>query len=155
MLCLFRDLNHPPNLLSEMDLGLGFTCFSIFCIGSTISSLGIRLPEAPVEARDVKAQTDEQRPLTGRFAISSAVFLSLSFALLVGVGIGMSCMELHLDTNVLYTAHPELALFSGFIDELGLPQLMHTKVSIWHCLERTGGRIPIGDVNHMLAFLMY
>merc|ERR1719221_2344030 len=41
MTYLFRSLNKPPSLLSDMRLGAGFACFCVFCVGSTISSLGI------------------------------------------------------------------------------------------------------------------
>jgi len=44
---LVRSLNHPPTLQGLMQLDLGFTCFSIFCVGSTVSSLGIRRPAEP------------------------------------------------------------------------------------------------------------
>merc|ERR1740139_861340 len=41
LLYLIRGMNHPRMLRSEMQLDLGFTCFSLFCVGSTIASLGM------------------------------------------------------------------------------------------------------------------
>merc|ERR1719382_1431203 len=138
MLCLFRDMNHPPSLLSEMELGLGFTCFSLFCVGSTVSCLGVRVPSLPLESREIMEPALPRSRLAGRFAFPAAALLAFAFAVLVGVGVAMPSMELHLDTTLLYAVHPELKDFSAFIDAMGLPQLMQTKVSVWHCLERTG-----------------
>lgn len=47
---LFRSLDRPPKVNSRMELGVGFTCFCVFCAMSTISSLGIRTP-APQDAQ--------------------------------------------------------------------------------------------------------
>lgn len=41
---LVRSLNHPPKLNGIMNLDIGFSCFSLFCLSSTVSSLGIRIP---------------------------------------------------------------------------------------------------------------
>ncbi|CAE8582696.1 unnamed protein product, partial [Polarella glacialis] len=47
LLCLFRKMHHPPDLISEGRLSMGFTCFSIFCVGSTIGTLGVHPPTEP------------------------------------------------------------------------------------------------------------
>merc|ERR1719204_1553701 len=46
LMYLIRGWDKPPEVNSHMDLGLGFTCFCVFCVGSTVSSLGIRMPPA-------------------------------------------------------------------------------------------------------------
>lgn len=48
MLYLARALEHrSPLLETPTHLDVGFTCFSVFCICSTFSSLALRLPKAP------------------------------------------------------------------------------------------------------------
>merc|ERR1719401_2915973 len=43
---LIRGLN-VGMLNGAMDLDVGFSCFATFCVASTLSSLGVRMPEAP------------------------------------------------------------------------------------------------------------
>merc|ERR1719401_883743 len=59
VMTLYRELNRPPGLLSGMSLGVGFTCF---CVGSTVSSLGIRVPDLP---KTPEAPSNPRRPRCG------------------------------------------------------------------------------------------
>merc|ERR1719382_606455 len=52
MMYLFRSLNKPPTVHSQLDLDLGFVAFCVFCVGSTISSLGLVLPAATLRKGD-------------------------------------------------------------------------------------------------------
>jgi len=160
MLCLFRGLNKPPNLQSSMELGLGFSCFTIFCVGSTVSSLGIRVPSLPAEARDVPSEEGERLPvkmscLVGWPTFASVTALAVIFVALLGAGVILPVMELRLDMALLYERKPELKLLEQFINDLHLPELMHEEVSVWTCLRTLSGEILQGSVNSGLAFLMY
>jgi len=162
---LFRSLNKPPSLLSEMQLGLGFTCFSAFCVGSTIASLGIRTPSLPEEAQDAAAPVEKTGAVAipsvmptsrwGRMAQVAVVVLAVGFAVLLCIGVTLPCMELHLDMNLLYVAQPALKELSFIIDSLGLPDLMHTQVSVLDTIQHTCAWALKGDVNAGIAFLMY
>merc|ERR1719221_1864107 len=121
MMCLFRGLNKPPHLKSNLDLGLGFSCFSIFCLGSTIACLGLRLPSPTAQAREAEATeqrgTEVPRGL-GRCTLLACVALAVAFAALLGVGVTMHCMKLHLDMGLLYKKNPKLEKFRLIIDSL-------------------------------------
>ncbi|CAK9083967.1 Probable ATP-dependent RNA helicase spindle-E [Durusdinium trenchii] len=63
---LVRHLNRDPiNGLFSLDRDLGFTCYTLFCWGSTISSLGVHLP---VLDEGMTASTDTARPWALRYS---------------------------------------------------------------------------------------
>jgi len=143
-----------------MHLGLGFSCFTVFCVGSTISSLGIRVPSVPAEARDIAAKEDggaKARPsrLTGWPAIAAVAVLAAAFVALLAWGVALPLMELRLDMALLYERRPMLKAFEGFINELHLPELMHEEVSGWSCLRALWTEVLRGEVNSGLALVMF
>jgi len=154
MLCLFRKLSKPPQLLSDMHLGLGFTCFGIFCVGSTVSSLGLRAAERPAEGRKLTSPTDVPRLHGWALAVVLGVLAS-SFAVLLIIGLASPCMELRLDMQLLYSKKPKLAAFADIVEQLGLQDLMHAEVSVWSTLVDLGGFALEGETNSLIAFLMY
>jgi len=161
MFCLFRGLDKPPNLRSEMQLGLGFSCFTVFCVGSTISSLGIPVPSLSEEAREAIAGGAERGAkvrtsrLVGRPALALVAALAVAFAALLAVGVALPVMELRLDMALLYSQKPQLKLLESFINSLRLPELMHEEVSGWTCLLTLAKDISKGSVNSGLALVMY
>mmetsp|Transcript_20410 Transcript_20410/g.51022 ORF Transcript_20410/g.51022 Transcript_20410/m.51022 type:complete len:497 (-) Transcript_20410:40-1530(-) len=159
MLCLFRGLDKPPNLKSEMHLGLGFSCFAVFCVGSTVSSLGVPLPSLPADARETAEVGERQAKVTCRLAgwpaLALVVALTVAFTTLLLVGMTLPVMELRLDMALLYEKKPQLKPLQGFINELHLPELMHEDVSGWTCLLTLAADIAKGNVNSGLAFVLY
>lgn len=97
---LVRHLNRPPiNGLFSLDVG--FTCYTLFCWGSTISSLGVHLPALNEE---MKAASKEPWPLRvlGRKGTAVAMFvIQLVFVVCFVLGQYWSCLGLRLDQNIL------------------------------------------------------
>merc|ERR1712226_666148 len=82
MAYLFRSLHKPPHLLSSFQLDVGFTCFSVFCIGSTLATLGLRVPgrtEASVE--------DGHRCKRNRLLLLGVVTLASACFVFLGLGV--------------------------------------------------------------------
>jgi len=97
---LVRHLNRPPiNGLFSLDVG--FTCYTLFCWGSTISSLGVHLPALD---EDMKTASKEPWPLRlmGRKGTAVAMFvIQLVFVVCFVLGMSWSCLGLRLDQNIL------------------------------------------------------
>lgn len=66
LMCLVRGMGGDagPHLFSAAKLDVGFTCFCLFCVGSTISSLGISPPGAAdhVSGRTPPARMETDAP---------------------------------------------------------------------------------------------
>ncbi|CAE8589486.1 unnamed protein product [Polarella glacialis] len=146
MLYLIRSLNHPPTLNGLMILDVGFTCFSVFCLGSTISSLGVRRPPPTADSYDHEAKI----PYVG--FITSGLFVA--FAVLMGIGCSMACMTLRLDIDTLYANGTIDATMKPFVDQLNLPALAHSNVSIWACCIDLLKMMKSAEANSFFAFVM-
>jgi len=91
MLHLFRDLNNPPVLQAKAVLDVGFIAFCLFCISSTISTLGIKLPTVA----DLPGSIGEgsiSRPVAARPKTGSAVPM---FLLTAGFFCALHCGHDH------------------------------------------------------------
>jgi len=161
LLCLFRGLDKPPNLLSEMQFGLGFSCYVVFCVGSTISSLGIPVPNVPAKPREVTSKEQESQPQVrtsrrmGWPTLALVAALAASFIVLLAVGVALPVMELRLDMALLYEEKPQLKPLASFLSTLDLPELMHEVVSGRSCLLTLMADISQGSISSGLAFMMY
>mmetsp|Transcript_52993 Transcript_52993/g.134430 ORF Transcript_52993/g.134430 Transcript_52993/m.134430 type:complete len:148 (-) Transcript_52993:152-595(-) len=62
LMYLVGGLDHPPTLKGVGQLDLGFRSFALFCIFSTVASLGIQAPELPT-SETAPAVTSEPTPL--------------------------------------------------------------------------------------------
>jgi len=58
LLFLIRSMDHPPYMLSTAKLDVGFQCFTVFCLGSTVSTLAIHRPKLAKQEQHVS------RPVT-------------------------------------------------------------------------------------------
>jgi len=174
MQSLFRSLNKPPSLHSDMRLGLGFTCFCVFCLGSTVSSLGLRVPQVgpdSAEAREMMPSAQASASLERRSrssgtparrqgrrregAIAAALVLGLGFAALLGLGLSLPCMTLRMDMDLLYEHNPKMAAMAFILDDLNLPALLHSEVSVCHCIAGLAEWVLEGDANSAIALVMY
>jgi hypothetical protein len=91
----------------------------------------------------------------GRCTLLACVALAVAFAVLLGVGVTMHCMKLHLDMGLLYKKNPNLEKFRLIIDTLGLPDLLHEEISAWQCLLSLSRGIQHGEVNAAIALVMF
>eukprot|EP00928_Gymnodinium_smaydae_P029659 TRINITY_DN22279_c0_g1_i1.p1 TRINITY_DN22279_c0_g1~~TRINITY_DN22279_c0_g1_i1.p1 ORF type:complete len:498 (+),score=114.60 TRINITY_DN22279_c0_g1_i1:99-1592(+) len=151
MMYLFRAVDNPPSVQSNMQMDTGFTCFCIFCVGSTVSSLGLRTPaKAPLERVGAK-----QRKLRARRTALAVSLLTGAFAVLFCIGVSNPCMALKMDMDLLYQQRKELLAFKAVLDTLHLERLLHAEVSVWECLGSLGRWFFEGDWNSGIAFIMY
>lgn len=160
---LVQELQEKPTILTASRLDVGFSCFSIFCVCSTISSLGVALPELPPMEEDRAAAgatpTPVRQSLLSPAARSClvlvAVVLAAVFVGLFQVGLCLPCMSLRIDDDKLYppTGHIPRSM-KPVIDALELPRLLRSDVSIWDCslaLVRSTGQ---GEVSSVFALFM-
>merc|ERR1711920_36650 len=97
---LFRSLNQPPHLLSDMQLDVGFVCFGVFCLGSTLASLAIRIPGAGLsldEESDVPHDVEGFNNSCGRSMPIIVLMFAALFLTLLTAGLVTPCMALRLD----------------------------------------------------------
>jgi len=90
-----------------------------------------------------------------RSAMFAVATLALAFAALMCVGLALPSLELYLDMNLLYENQPTLKALSSIIDSQGLPALLHTDVGIWEAIQHLGAGACQGEINSIIAFLMY
>eukprot|EP00929_Paragymnodinium_shiwhaense_P071963 TRINITY_DN36540_c0_g1_i2.p1 TRINITY_DN36540_c0_g1~~TRINITY_DN36540_c0_g1_i2.p1 ORF type:complete len:325 (-),score=36.02 TRINITY_DN36540_c0_g1_i2:161-1135(-) len=94
LLYLLRHLGCPPEVQSKAKLDVGFLCFSIFCVSSTLSSLAIQPP--PVPSRD-SGGASLPALVVRQFGLGRVTgILTILFVLLMGCGIFVPCMGLRL-----------------------------------------------------------
>lgn len=155
MTYLFRSLNKPPTLQSDLRLGPGFACFCVFCVGSTVSSLGLRLPEVPPK-EGATADAPRAVPARWRCAGNAAVLaLAAAFLALLAVGLAMPVMGLRFDLETLYEARPQLRALAPILDMLHLPELLRSEASVWECMAALARWLAEGDATCGIALVMY
>jgi len=158
LMYLVRGLDHPPMLKGVGQLDLGFTSFALFCIFSTMASLGIQAPELPT-SETAQAVTSEPTPLRRKLrsvAPFVATFLFVAFAASLAIGAYMPCMALRLDLDMLYEPSGPVPLsFKPFVEALGLAELVHAEVSLWECLGTLAKWGASGNANFFIAFVLF
>eukprot|EP00928_Gymnodinium_smaydae_P042655 TRINITY_DN28692_c0_g1_i1.p1 TRINITY_DN28692_c0_g1~~TRINITY_DN28692_c0_g1_i1.p1 ORF type:complete len:493 (-),score=99.01 TRINITY_DN28692_c0_g1_i1:125-1603(-) len=152
LIFLFRNLNHPPIIQSQATLGIGFLCFSVFCVVSTFSTLAIRAP-VPI-AKVSSPRTPRGQWPTWRLALVVGT-LAVLFFVLLGVGVSTPCMALRLDTKAFVEPNGPLpAQYKGMLDSLQLPQMLNADVSVWSCMRALLGWATAGESVFFIAFLL-
>jgi hypothetical protein len=176
LLVLCRHLDHPPLIQSAASLDVGFSCFCLFCLCSTFSTLSIERPNA--EPRGLQlANSDEdgvaslalevakipqlvflQRGLKKRLLPVVSVLTAAFFALFF-CGLLTPCMSVHIDTSVLVEPKGPVPrnldwMLDEALDSLDLTPLMHADVSLLECMSRLMGWISKGEITSLVAFLM-
>lgn len=154
---LIRNLDKPPELRSDMVLQLGWTCFTVFCVGSTVSSLGVRLPELPAgEVPWGEGLVSRWRSRTSRLAVAVASsVLAVGFLVLLGVGLALPSMSLRLDMELMYISRPELVPLAPFINDLRPDEILKTEVDVASCISALAGWVGEGEVNCFIALVLY
>jgi len=155
MMYLFRSLNQPPHLLAAMNLDVGFVCFGVFCLGSTLASLAIAIPGAP--AKD-DAQSEVARGsccIGSRFVAAIVLALTIAFSVLLVKGLVTPCMDLHLDLELLYENKPNLKALAPVLEAYHIQDLLQSEVSIWNCMISLARSIGSGEMACVLALVMY
>lgn len=150
LLYLFRHLNGDPIVVRGV-LGVGFTCFSIFCVGSTLVTLAIQAPEQPGE--DAKA--DHTPPIAVRWLglewlhlVTFALFLCFCGVFLYGLL--TPCMEMHLNSGLL----PSGAEAILKVLNLNLEDKVKAEVTFISATRALAGYAVEGELNDIVAVVM-
>eukprot|EP00933_Yihiella_yeosuensis_P064080 TRINITY_DN6741_c0_g1_i2.p1 TRINITY_DN6741_c0_g1~~TRINITY_DN6741_c0_g1_i2.p1 ORF type:complete len:887 (-),score=127.46 TRINITY_DN6741_c0_g1_i2:313-2973(-) len=154
---LVRVLNHSPLILTAARLDIGFSCFSVFCVCSTISALGVGLPPYP-KSRDGVTESPPMflRLLGGRGVVMFACGMLLAFLALFCAGVYLPCMALRIDQRQLYPPAGSIPYSAKpMVEALGLVEMLESDVSILKCIQALFGQIGDGDANSIFALIMF
>mmetsp|Transcript_79805 Transcript_79805/g.222157 ORF Transcript_79805/g.222157 Transcript_79805/m.222157 type:complete len:694 (-) Transcript_79805:169-2250(-) len=155
---LIRGLDSPPVIFAPAQLDVGFVCFGVFCVVSTLSSNAIPLPKVPVpEAAAVPGEAEPAAPVLGvaagggkpnvaflrgstamlRFVILG---LGLCFTTLMVIGVSAPVMSLQLETATLMGETPLLPLLKPLLQPkidraiVDMASKVQADVSLTHCM---------------------
>mmetsp|Transcript_5154 Transcript_5154/g.12254 ORF Transcript_5154/g.12254 Transcript_5154/m.12254 type:complete len:523 (+) Transcript_5154:41-1609(+) len=156
LLYLFRHLDGSGGIVvAPARLGIGFACFSIFCVFSTFSTLMIQVPETSDAVSEEIA-----RPIVARWfgteniQLVTAV-LTILFLILFGMGLAMPVMILYLDSNLLLQPRGPLdPSMKPIIDTLHIEDLVNSEVTIFSATSALAGYIASGELNDIFAVVM-
>jgi len=151
---LFRQVNDSSSSSISMpsELRIGFTCFTTFCVASTLTTLAIKPPEVPSddENKDVVSEAFairwiglEQLPL----AVSLMTACCLS-ALVVGMT--LSCLNLTLDEDTIAATY---GIPEWLCNLFGLGNISAT-VSLWEASLAMTHYAISGEATCLVAALM-
>mmetsp|Transcript_119236 Transcript_119236/g.282998 ORF Transcript_119236/g.282998 Transcript_119236/m.282998 type:complete len:460 (+) Transcript_119236:55-1434(+) len=140
---LVRSLSRPPYLKANGRLDLGFTCFSLFCIGSTVASLGIRVPD-----REHGCFQKLGRYLREKRLIYVTSFLFVVFCVFFFWGLNESVMTL------------KVANLEGMVAQVlawvGLtPEMLQSEVSVFSLMLKLAQESGEGKVTSLIGFVMF
>ncbi|CAE8685611.1 unnamed protein product [Polarella glacialis] len=138
---LVQSLDTDKSLRAAGHLDLGFTCFSLFCVGSTIASLGIRVPD-----REHGCWQKAGRFLGRKGLLCVVAPLTIAFSVLFVFGMGETAMALDL-------SHMDPAR-KAVLDSLGLSDSLNARVSFWECMVGLLHHVRQGEVNSLLGLIM-
>lgn len=159
LMYLIRGLNHPRMLLSKMQLDLGFTYFSLFCIGSTAASLGMRQDDEGKKSSWLGRLVHTW--IGGGGLAMCVAALMIAFCVFLHVGMTTPVMALRIHMEALYKPRgPIPTSFLGIdttqiVDRLHLPEKANSDVSLMQALMSlyTWMRND-GEVNSGIGFVM-
>lgn len=151
---LVRNMNHPPRMLSAADLDIGFLCYAVFCMLSTLASSFIRPPESSHVDRRVPhpifSQGISHKAMT---CISWAMVAT--FAVLVGIGMVSPCMALALNDNMLvWPTGPVPTYMSGALHALNLNKGMVENMNTVRMISRFCAWTTQGEPVILFAALL-
>jgi len=129
---LFSTTLHAP---AHVDIG--FTCFALFCILSTVAALMIKVPEIEGEESPATAVvlpswwvTAVRSKGVGFFAVP----LAGGSLICLCVGMAIPCMGLRLNADSFIEPHgPIPKQFKAMIDGMNIPEHVNADVSLFEC----------------------
>ncbi|CAE7590588.1 fabB [Symbiodinium sp. CCMP2592] len=148
---LVRLLHSDPLVLTAAKLDVGFSCFSVFCVCSTVSSLGISLPLLPTKT----AVTG--KPLCSAKAVQLlAGVIAAVFAIFFIAGLSIPCMSLRIDERQLYPPNGSVPYSAKpLVESLAIPDLLKSDISILSCTRWLIQEIGSGEANSLFALVMF
>mmetsp|Transcript_63357 Transcript_63357/g.137909 ORF Transcript_63357/g.137909 Transcript_63357/m.137909 type:complete len:537 (+) Transcript_63357:45-1655(+) len=155
LLHLFSHLDNGALIEAPSKLDVGFTCFCVFCICSTFSSLAIELPKVPEES--VVTPSPWVLRHFGKGGVQCLASLwGVVFAIAFLVGIFWPCMGIRLDKHLLFEPVGNIpATYAPILDILNIDEQVNSDVSLVLCsgtlLQRV---ISDGEANCLLALVI-
>ena len=141
---LVRSLQRPPYLKANARLDLGFTCFSLFCIGSTVASLGIRVPDREHFCFQRLGKYLGPKKLVFVTSTLSLVFLVLFFC-------GLSNTVMSLDVNI-----EKDSLIGMVLGAVGLtPEMLASEANVFDLMGGLAEECGHGKVTSIISFCMF
>jgi len=150
---LFRQVNDSsPTISMPSELRIGFTCFTTFCVASTLSTLAIKPPEVSLDDEN-KDEVSEAFALRwiGLEYLPLAVSLMTACCLsALAVGMTLSCLSLTFSEETIAETYGIPAWLCSLF---GLGDISAT-VSLWEtCLAMTHYALS-GEATCLVAALM-
>mmetsp|Transcript_67358 Transcript_67358/g.121368 ORF Transcript_67358/g.121368 Transcript_67358/m.121368 type:complete len:547 (+) Transcript_67358:40-1680(+) len=152
LIYLFRDLDERSSTITALaQLDTGFTCFSLFCVGSTIATLALRPPEDP-SSTDSPSNRWSVGPSRLPFVVG---VMFVGFLGLLFEGMVRPCMGLRLNSEILFQPNGPLpASAKPMVEMMHLTDQVNTDVSLSRCTSALLRWTLEGEVNCILAMLM-
>jgi hypothetical protein len=130
LLYLFRELDDPPIFVSLGHLDVGFALFSIFCVVSTVASLGIQLPDSSPEM----ANYPQDRLGLASWIEVLTTWLVAIFAALLAIGFSMPCLSMRLNEQAFSSMGPSMEQIAKvMIEVFRLSERLSADVSLKNC----------------------
>jgi len=140
---LVKSLARPPYLVANGRLDLGFTSFSLFCIGSTVAALGIRVPDREHGCFQKLGKMASEKDLLLFVSLLFAIFAILFF-----VGLTQTVMALRIGE-----LDPMIEATLGFV---GLtPEKLKTDVNVLKCMHTLSLEIAHGEMTSFISFCLF
>lgn len=141
---LVRSLTVPPYFKANGRLDIGFTFFSLFCIGSTVASLGIRVSD-----REHFCFQALGRMVGPSRVLYVATALSLAFYVLFFCGLSQTVMSL----EVAKSLPPFITLVLKY---LGLKtEDLESSVNVFNLIHGLAKETGEGKVTSLVGFIMF
>jgi len=144
---LIRGLDSPPTLNGLMELDIGFTCFSTFCVASTISSLGVRSPPDRATPAPMNKFTRKVKIMVG-----TSVVLTIAFVVLLTIGLTKPCMALRLVMDKLFESGQLSMSMKPIIEMLHVEEKAASDVSLLSCMGNLWGWIITTDEDGIHSY---
>ncbi|CAK9075150.1 Uncharacterized protein SCF082_LOCUS36466 [Durusdinium trenchii] len=142
---LVRSLTVPPYFKANGRLDIGFTYFSLFCLGSTVASLGIRVPD-----REHFCFQQLGKLLGPRRLIFVTMSLSVAFFILFFCGLSQTVMSLKVANSL-----PDLVKM--VLSFVGLkPEDLESEVNVFDLIHGLAQEtFEEGKVTSFVGFIMF
>eukprot|EP00931_Biecheleriopsis_adriatica_P105133 TRINITY_DN7970_c0_g1_i1.p1 TRINITY_DN7970_c0_g1~~TRINITY_DN7970_c0_g1_i1.p1 ORF type:complete len:510 (+),score=113.02 TRINITY_DN7970_c0_g1_i1:84-1613(+) len=154
---LFKSINMRGGdvLYTPAELGLGFSCFSIFCVGSTFATMAVNMPKLRDEQEEDRSPPIAVRWIgLERLPWVTAVLL-VTFLGLFLPGLVLPAMGVHLETELLLEPNgPVPQIAKPILDSLGLEEKVNGTVSMVEATRILAIMILDGDLNDIIAIIM-
>mmetsp|Transcript_19668 Transcript_19668/g.46079 ORF Transcript_19668/g.46079 Transcript_19668/m.46079 type:complete len:625 (-) Transcript_19668:154-2028(-) len=154
LLYLLRFLDGRSTLIAApAHLDIGFSCFSLFCVCSTFSSLAIHLPERHLAATVAPEGTQNKRANPG--VLWATALLLMAFAASLVLGLYLPCMTMRLETKLLVQPDGPLPrVLLPVIEELHIEDQVNSTVSLWNCVLALAHWYYLGEATCIMALIM-